>query len=63
MILPKQERIIAIGDLHGDYNLTLEVLKLANVIDHNNKWIGGNTYVVQIGDQLDNCRPTNKRCD
>ncbi len=63
MILPEQKRIIAIGDLHGDYNLMINALRLAKVIDNNNKWIGGKTHVVQIGDQLDNCRPTTKRCD
>lgn len=63
IILPKKERIIAIGDLHGDFELTLKALKLAKVIDNNNKWIGGGTYVVQVGDQLDSCRPINKRCD
>ena len=27
------ERVVAIGDLHGDYNNYLEVLKLAGLID------------------------------
>ena len=35
-ILPQRKRIIAIGDLHGDYKLTLDCLKLAKVIDNNN---------------------------
>jgi hypothetical protein len=51
------EDIIVIGDLHGDYNLTIKVMKIAKVIDNNNNWIGGNTYVVQVGDQVDNFRP------
>lgn len=56
-ILPKQERIVAIGDLHGDFGLAIKVLKIAKVIDDKYNWIGGNTVVVQVGDQLDNCRP------
>ena len=50
-------RIIAIGDIHGDYYILIELLKLAKVIDCNNNWIGGSTYVVQLGDTLDGKRP------
>ena len=46
-------RLVAIGDLHGDYRATKKVLKLAGVIDNNQNWIGGATVVVQTGDQLD----------
>ena len=56
-ILPAAERIIAIGDLHGDLDLSIRILKLAKLIDNDFNWIGGNTIVVQIGDQLDSCRP------
>ena len=66
MILPARkdnQDIIVIGDLHGDFDLTIRVLKLAKLIDDNNKWIGGDTYVVQVGDQVDNCRPLDKKCD
>ncbi len=62
-VMPKADRIIAIGDLHGDWDLTIRVLKLARLINDNLKWIGGNTVLVQVGDQLDNCRPLNKKCD
>ena len=51
------DRIIAIGDLHGDYEVVIKTLRLARVIfveeDGTVKWIGGKTYVVQTGDQLD----------
>lgn len=56
-ILPPQPRIIAIGDLHGDLDLTLRCLKLAKVIDNKGNWIGGKTIVVQTGDKVDGCRP------
>ena len=64
-IIGKKKRIIAIGDLHGDWNLTLKILKIAKVIDNNNKWSGGETVVVQVGDQIDRCRPwaSNQMCD
>lgn len=57
------ERIIAVGDIHGDFNYLIHLLKVARVIDNNDKWIGGNTYVVQLGDTIDNCRPNFKHCD
>ena len=46
-------RIVAIGDLHGDLNATLRVLKLANLINAEDDWIGGATVLVQTGDVLD----------
>jgi hypothetical protein len=52
--IPK--RIIVIGDLHGDFQKTIEILKVAKLIDHQNNWIGGDTVVVQLGDQIDRCR-------
>lgn len=46
-------KIIVIGDIHGDLKAFLTCLKKAKLIDNNNKWIGGNTNVVQMGDILD----------
>ena len=50
-------RIIAIGDIHGDYYIFIELLKLAKVIDNNLNWTGKDTYVIQLGDTLDGKRP------
>ena len=105
----KVDRIIGIGDIHGDLNLTINFLKIGKLIEeinnydfvvgdcikipinmtniqfqenYNNlsnilmtlnkgsfnnfkyfKWIGKNTYVVQVGDQIDRCRPfSNSDC-
>ena len=55
-VLPAVRRIIVIGDLHGDWDLTLESLRIGKVIDNNNKWVGDDTVVVQLGDQVDRCR-------
>ena len=70
--LPQSAKIVAIGDLHGDLEVAIKTLKLGGVIpmntphyfenlsDANNiEWIGCNTHVVQVGDQIDRCRPNN----
>ncbi|OAE25392.1 hypothetical protein AXG93_4620s2070 [Marchantia polymorpha subsp. ruderalis] len=52
--VPAAERLVAVGDLHGDFQKTEEVLKLANVLsDTGNKWCGGKTVLVQVGDIID----------
>lgn len=55
-IYPEQERVIVIGDLHADFNKTKEIFINLNLIDENENWIGENTHVVQLGDQLDGKR-------
>ena len=45
--------IVAIGDLHGDYPGTLNLLKKANIIDEGSNWVAGETILVQLGDQID----------
>ena len=50
---PAAERIVAIGDLHGDVNALRAALRLGGAIDDTGKWIGKNLVVVQTGDQLD----------
>lgn len=51
--LPDAERIVAIGDLHGDFSATLRAFSLAGAIDSKGAWVGGKLVVVQTGDQLD----------
>jgi hypothetical protein len=65
-ILPKVGRIIVIGDIHGDFNMLIKCLQISKLINDNislddiykgnYKWIGGETVVVQVGDQIDSCR-------
>ncbi|TPV93074.1 MAG: calcineurin, partial [Myxococcales bacterium FL481] len=50
---PEPEHIIAFGDVHGDYENTLAVLRQSGVIDDDGHWSIGETVVVQVGDQLD----------
>jgi hypothetical protein len=47
------QRIVAVGDVHGDLGSAREALRLAGAIDAGDNWIGGRMIVVQVGDQLD----------
>ncbi|GAQ90338.1 hypothetical protein KFL_006290030 [Klebsormidium nitens] len=51
--LPAPERLVAIGDLHGDLRKARRAFRLAGVVDEKDRWIGGKTVVVQVGDVLD----------
>lgn len=51
--LPEAKRIVAIGDLHGDFEAAREALQLAGATDAMDQWIGGDLVVVQTGDILD----------
>ena len=43
-------RTVAIGDLHGDYEAMVRSLKLADLIDDDQQWVGGEATLVQLGD-------------
>ena len=47
------ERIVAIGDIHGDYDQFLILLRSAGLIDEEARWSGGKTHLVQTGDVPD----------
>ncbi|KAH6560938.1 hypothetical protein BASA60_000160 [Batrachochytrium salamandrivorans] len=48
-----ERRVVAIGDLHSDFDMSVITLQMANIIDVNFNWIAGNTIVVQTGDVTD----------
>jgi hypothetical protein len=50
---PAVERVVAVGDVHGDRDAFLRVLRLAGVVDADMRWIGGKAWLVQTGDLLD----------
>lgn len=57
--LPAQEawqgvdRIVAVGDLHGDYDQYVRLLKCNDLVNDRLKWTGGKTHFVQLGDVPD----------
>lgn len=44
------DRVVAIGDLHGDYDNYLLVLGIAGIINARGQWVAGETHLVQLGD-------------
>lgn len=50
---PAAERVVAIGDLHGDLGAAKKALRAAGATDDRGAWIGGKLVVVQTGDQID----------
>jgi hypothetical protein len=54
------ERVVAVGDLHGDYDNYLATLIAAGIVDSKGKWTGGATHLVQTGDIPDRGSDTQK---
>ncbi|KAF5768153.1 putative calcineurin-like phosphoesterase domain, ApaH type [Helianthus annuus] len=50
---PPPDRLIAVGDLHGDLSKAQQALRLAGLIDAGDRWSGGSSTLVQVGDVLD----------
>ena len=57
------ERIVAVGDVHGDHGQFLKTLLAAKVIDKEGRWIGGKTHLVQTGDLFDRGPDSRKTMD
>ncbi len=47
------QRIIAVGDLHGDYGAWQDIARGAGLIDSGGHWAAGRTILVQMGDVTD----------
>ena len=57
------ERIVAVGDVHGDYAQFVAVLRSTGLIDEKEDWTGGATHLVQTGDVPDRGADTRKVLD
>lgn len=47
------EKIIAVGDVHGDYDNFVKILKRSGVVDERLSWAAGKTHLIQTGDVMD----------
>ncbi len=57
------ERIVAVGDVHGDYEALAEVMRSAGLIDSKDNWAGGKAHLVQLGDVPDRGPDSRKAMD
>src|SRR6202162_5709338 len=49
----KAKYVVAIGDVHGDFDDFVTILQRAGLIDVQHHWTGDQTTLVQVGDLLD----------
>ncbi|GAA6018159.1 hypothetical protein JCM8202_000204 [Rhodotorula sphaerocarpa] len=49
----KQQRIVAVGDVHGDLPALMAILRNAGISDLKGHWIAGSDILVQTGDIVD----------
>jgi hypothetical protein len=57
------ERIVAVGDVHGAYDRFVEILTTAGLLDARQRWSGGRTHLVQLGDVVDRGPDSRKTLD
>jgi hypothetical protein len=50
---PPPARIVAVGDLHGDYSVWRDIAAGAGIEGPDGHWTGGRTILVQVGDIVD----------
>lgn len=46
-------KVVAIGDIHGDYDRLAELLRDAGLTNRRNRWTGGAAHLVLCGDMVD----------
>ncbi len=46
-------RVVAVGDVHGDADGFVRILRRAGLIDNQDRWIGERATLVQTGDVMD----------
>jgi len=57
------ERVVVIGDVHGDYDQFESLLRAVGLVDKKNKWVAGTTHFVQMGDIPDRGPDSRKAMD
>jgi hypothetical protein len=56
-------RVVAVGDVHGDYAQLVAVLEQAGLVGKGGRWAGGRTHLVQTGDRVDRGSESRKVMD
>jgi hypothetical protein len=50
---PRPLRVVAVGDLHGDFAAWRAIAMDAGLVDKRGRWTGGETVLIQTGDAVD----------
>jgi len=58
--LHADQKLYALGDLHGDFEVMWYSLHAADLIDDNGDWTGNDSIVIQLGDMCDGARGVNR---
>jgi len=45
-------KVVVLGDIHGDYDALLAVLRVNGVLDADNNWVDETTKVISVGDTI-----------
>src|SRR5687767_3093859 len=53
LLAQRPARIVAIGDIHGEYEGFKRILQAAGLADANGRWTGGRAQLIQTGDYTD----------
>src|SRR5687767_13710995 len=53
LLAQRPARIVAIGDIHGEYEGFKRILQAAGLGDANGRWTGGRAQLIQFGDYTD----------
>jgi hypothetical protein len=48
-----EPRLVVVGDVHGDLDRFIDVLTMAGLLDDGQRWAGGRSQLVQLGDLVD----------
>lgn len=51
--IKKNQTLVVMPDVHGDWERASEVLKVQNILSDKGEWIGGNSIVLFLGDLVD----------
>ncbi|MEC4728275.1 metallophosphoesterase [Shewanella sp. D64] len=54
------EKIVALSDVHGQYDVLIQLLKNQKIIDQNNDWAFGDGHMVMTGDMFDRGHQVNE---
>lgn len=53
VVLPAVDSLYVVGDVHGEFDRLLRLLRSAGLVDDEERWTGGTAHLVMLGDVFD----------